>query len=242
MNLELRKAGLPDHRARGDRPSSWEGGVPRRPFWLLAFLATLATAGLLGLDRLVADFVRAQEPDAFRSLAVAISWIGGSGIYPLTAALLLAWSCRVRLDRRLWRACLWLLAAEGLCALVVRLLKMGFGRLRPEQLLAGHFEFFQLKSKCHSFPSGHTADAAAVAAVLWFIYPRLRPLYVVWVVLMAVARIGAAQHFVADAATGAALGVLCALAVGRYLDAMVRWIERRLFLQSLQRGGTQWYP
>ena len=198
----------------------------RRLPLLFAFLAILAAAGLLGLDRLVADFVRAQEPAAVRALAVAISWIGGSGIYPLTAALLLVWFWRVRPDRGLWRACLWLLAAEGLCALVVRLLKMGFGRWRPEQLLAGHFEFFQIKSKCHSFPSGHTADAAAVAAVLWFVYPRLRPLYVGWVVVMAAARIGAAQHFLADAVTGAACGILCARVVGRNLDTIARWLEQ----------------
>jgi len=121
---------------------------------------------------------------------------------------------------------------------LARVLKIAFGRWRPDQVLGGHFEFFvPFKSKCHSFPSGHTADAAAVAAVLWFVYPRWRPLYVAWVALMALARVGAEQHFMADAATGAALGVLCALAVGRNLDAIVRWIERRLFLQLITWTG-----
>ena len=121
-----------------------------------------------------------------------------------------------------------LLTAEAIASLVVRVLKIVFGRWRPGQVLGGQFEFFDLRSKCHSFPSGHTADAAAVATVLWFVYPRLRPLYVAWVLLMALARVGAMQHFVADAATGAALGILCALVVGRNLDAMERWIGRHL--------------
>ena len=124
-----------------------------------------------------------------------------------------------------------LLTAAGLLGLdlgtlLVRLLKIVFGRWRPDQGLAGHFEFFSFKSKCNSFPSGHTEDAAVTATVLWFVYPRLRPLYVAWVVLMAVARLGAAQHFVADSATGAALGILFALLVGRNLEVITRRVER----------------
>jgi undecaprenyl-diphosphatase len=195
---------------------------------LLAFLAVLTAAGLLGLDRLVAEIVRKQEPDWLHRLAAWISLSGGIGIYPFTALVVFCWAWWGRPNRGLRRACLWVLTVEAAGALLARALKIAFGRWRPDQVLGGHFEFFQLfKSKCHSFPSGHTADAAAVAAVLWFVYPRLRPLYVAWVVLMALARVGAEQHFVADAATGAALGLLCALAVGRNLDVMVRWVERR---------------
>lgn len=207
---------------------------------LLAFLAILTAAGLLGMDRIVAESVRKQEPDWLHQLATWISLSGGIGIYPFLALVVFCWACWGRPNRGLRRVCLWVLTAEAATAVLVRILKVAFGRWRPDQILGGRFEFFQLlKSKCHSFPSGHTADAAAVAAVLWFGFPRGRPLYVAWVVLMALARVGAEQHFVADAATGAALGILCALAVGRKIDAIVRWMERRLFPQSLQRGGTQ---
>ena len=187
----------------------------RRLWLLLGSLALLAMAGLLGVDRFVAAWVRAQEPDGLRQLAMAVSWVGARGIYPITAALLLVWFWRFRPDRKGWRACLWVLTAEAAAAVLVRVLKVVFGRYRPDQALAGQFEYFQLRSKGHSFPSGHTADAAAVATVLWFVYPRLRPVYVGWVVVMALARIGAAQHFVADAMIGAALGILCALLVGQ---------------------------
>ena len=224
MNLDLRKEGRADDRARGARPSTVEGGALRRLFVLFAFLAILTVVGLLGLDRVTAEAVRAHEPRWLFSISSAISLLGGIGIYPATAAALLAWFWWFRPDRRLSRVCIWLLTAEAACALLVRMLKIGFGRWRPDQVLGGQFEFFQLKSKCHSFPSGHTADAAVVATVLWIACPRLRPLCVVWVALMAMARIGAEQHFVADAATGAALGILGALAVGRKLDA----IDRRI--------------
>ena len=213
--------------------SNAKQGVPhavfrfsRRLFLLFAFLAVLTAAGLLGLDRVTAACVRAQEPGWLHRTAEWISGIGGSGIYPIVAAAALLWAWWGRPNRRLWRACLWALTAEAAAALLVRVLKIGFGRWRPDQTLSGQFEYFQFKSKCHSFPSGHTADAAAVAAVLWFVCPRLRPLVVAWVVLMAAARVGAEQHFVADAAAGAACGILCARLAGRNLDAVVRWIAQ----------------
>ncbi len=228
MNVELRKAEIANDRARGVRPSKMEGGVPRRLVLLLALLAALTAAGLLGLDRATAELVRTQEPNWLRSVAVVLSLIGALCISATVAVVLLVKFWRFRPHHAVWRASLWMLTAEAICSLLVRLLKIGFGRWRPDQVLAGQFEFFNFKSKCNSFPSGHTADAAVTATVLWFVYPRLRPLYVAWVLLISVARFGAARHFVADAASGAAIGILCAWMVKRGLDVYFR-----------QRGRTQ---
>jgi len=211
--------GAPDFRDAG-----WQSMRAPALHLLLAFLAVLTACGLFGLDRLVADAVRAHEPDWMRALAVAVSRVGAVGLYPLAAAVLLVWSWRVRPDRWLGRVCLWILAAEGVCALVVRVLKIGFGRWRPERTHAGEFVFFTMYSRCHSFPSGHTADIVAVATVLWLVCPRLRPICLVAALVMAAARIGAAQHFLADAAAGSAIGIVCALAAGRVLP----FLERRV--------------
>jgi len=208
------------------QPSAPSAFFSLRLLLLFAGLAVLTTAGLLGLDRIVACAVREHEPGWLLMTSKVISLSGGIGIYPLTALVMLVWAWWFRPDHWLWRTCLWVLTAEGACALVVRLLKIVFGRWRPDQILAGHFEFLvPFKSKCHSFPSGHTADVVAVATVLWLAYPRLRPLCVAGALLMALSRIGAEQHFVADAATGAALGILCALWMQRKLDDIEGWIE-----------------
>jgi hypothetical protein len=45
---------------------------------------------------------------------------------------------------------------------------------------------------------------------------------------MASARIGAQQNFVAATANGAALGILCALALRRKMPGVEAWLERRL--------------
>jgi membrane-associated phospholipid phosphatase len=205
---------------------------------LLAALALLATAGLLGADYRVAQAVRNHLPAWAHRVSDGISLLGLSGCYAIPAVFLFVWSGWIRPRAWLWRACLWLLTAEAACALLVRVLKIVFGRWRPERTLAGQFEFFQLSSKCHSFPSGHTADAAVVAAVLWFVLPRLRPLWVAWVVLMAASRIGAKQHFLADAATGAILGILCALAVGGGVEALDRRLRARLQLPANPRADA----
>jgi membrane-associated phospholipid phosphatase len=195
---------------------------------LLGVLAAIATAGLLGVDYRVTGFVHDHEPAWLHALARKISLIGGIGLLPLAAAAALAWAWWIQPNRRVWHASVWLLAAEGVTAVVVRLLKILFGRVRPDRLDAGHFGFFDpTNSKNHSFPSGHTADAMAAAMVLWFACPRLRPLWAAWVVTMAAARICALQHFLADAAAGAALGFLCVLATRNW----PRRLERRAGIQ-----------
>lgn len=206
-------------------------------FWLLlAALAAVATAGIRELDFAFADVVRRWHDIHPDSVWHAVSfWFGKTGtlaICPLAAMFVLVRAWWFRPNYRVWRACLWLLAAEGLNGLAGLTIKLGIGRWRPNQPLAGTFEWFHsFSSKCQSFPSGHTADVAAVATVLWFAYPRLRPLYIAWVVAMAAARIGVMRHFLSDTAVGAAMGIICALLVQPYLPRIENWIETRFALR-----------
>jgi membrane-associated phospholipid phosphatase len=48
------------------------------------------------------------------------------------------------------------------------------------------------------------------------------------VVLMAAARVCALHHFVADTAVGAALGIICALALRQHLAGVERWLAARV--------------
>lgn len=188
---------------------------------LLAGLAAVVCAGLCGVDRIAATALLAREPSWMREAAAIWGRFGRSGCYLAPTAVLLVWWWRFQPRRDLRRICIWLLAAEAAGGLGSRLIKIICGRWRPNQMPHGHFgfEFLAFNAKCVSFPSGHATDAAAVAAVLWFVYPRLRPLYASWVVLMAAARVLALDHFVSDVAAGAALGLLSAVAAGRALEA-----------------------
>ena len=122
----------------------------------------------------------------------------------------------IRPCRRWASLCLWLLGSQVLGSLAVRVLKICFGRWRPDQPLGGTFEYFSFKAKMNSFPSGHTCEVVAVMTVLWFVYPRLRPVYLCWALLMALARVMAEEHYVSDAAAGAIIGIVSALAWRRF--------------------------
>jgi len=95
-------------------------------------------------------------------------------------------------------------------------LKFAFGRTWPETWINNNpsligngtygFNPFHGGSGYNSFPSGHTTAVCAVAAVLWFAYPKLRPLWVLMVIAVGVGLIGADYHFVSDIVAGGFLG------------------------------------
>ncbi len=93
----------------------------------------------------------------------------------------------------------------------VQLLKQLFGRARPDDML--------VVSDYGSFPSGHTANAATIALVLWVLFPRVWVAIVgaAWVLAMALSRTFLSVHWATDTLGGALVGagvvlVLAALA------------------------------
>jgi membrane-associated phospholipid phosphatase len=95
-------------------------------------------------------------------------------------------------------------------------LKFGFGRLWPDTWVQNNPSFihdgaygfnpFHGGPSYASFPSGHTAVTCAVISVLWIIYPRLRALYALVVLAVAVGLIGANYHFLSDVIAGGFVG------------------------------------
>ena len=77
-----------------------------------------------------------------------------------------------------------------------------------------------------SIPSGHAAQAAALAIALAWLYPRGRWLFATFAVLAALQRIVSGAHFASDVCFGAAIGCVVGVVVlhprllGRYFD---RW-------------------
>lgn len=97
-------------------------------------------------------------------------------------------------------------------------LKLLFGRPWPETWIDHNpswigtrvFGFFPLHGGrgYASFPSGHTIDIAAPAAVLWRTVPRLRALAVLLVVLVGGGLVAADYHFLSDVLAGAYVGTV----------------------------------
>lgn len=148
----------------------------------------------------------------------AMNWLGGGifGIFvvPIASALALV------IARR-YMAALYFVAASLLSAGAVQVLKHLFGRARPEEII--------VISDYGSFPSGHAANAATVAAVAAVLFPRLWVMLAgaLWVALMAFSRTYLHAHWLSDTVGGAAIGAGVALVVAAAFSVPLRSEQSR---------------
>jgi membrane-associated phospholipid phosphatase len=119
----------------------------------------------------------------------------------------------------------------GIGAIIKDQLKFVFGRTWPETWINNNpslirdgvsgFNFFHGGAGYASFPSGHMTATCAVISILWFAYPRWRPLYVLVIAVVAVGLMGANYHFVSDIIAGGFIG----------------WSTGWIAMQIWERGG-----
>jgi len=96
-------------------------------------------------------------------------------------------------------------------------LKFVFGRTWPDTWVDNNpsfirdgvygFNLFHGGPGYASFPSGHAAVACAAITVLWMYYPKLRLIYLVVSLAIAVGLIGANYHFLSDIIAGSFVGI-----------------------------------
>ena len=79
-----------------------------------------------------------------------------------------------------------------------------FKRKRPSEKWA-------LSTDKYAFPSGHAARAGAVATALAFAFPAWGWVSLLWAVLVGLARVALARHFLSDVTVGLLLGIVIGL-------------------------------
>lgn len=100
------------------------------------------------------------------------------------------------------------IAASGL---VVDVMKVGFGRLRPKLLFRSDlygFTWLGWRSDHWSFPSGHSATIVALFSVLWWLWPQHLLFYVLAATIVAASRVVVGAHYPSDVMAGALVAVL----------------------------------
>lgn len=169
-------------------------------------------------DRWWNDAVDMYRTDAVLSFALVLNSIGGGWIAILLVPLLLI---AALLIARRWRAAVFAAMAFLASAGAVQLLKQLFGRARPEDMI--------VVSDYGSFPSGHTANAATIAVVLWLVFPRVWTalIGILWIVAMALSRTLLSVHWATDTLGGALVGAGVVLVLGAWLLPWVRTYSRR---------------
>lgn len=117
------------------------------------------------------------------------------------------------------------LLAVAAAGIAVNIVKLVFGRARPDKLFSdpAFFGFYPpgLDSHFQSFPSGHTTTSVAVALCMMTFWPRLWPLWAAFAFLVASSRVVIGAHYPAD------------LVAATFLT----WLVTRYIRQRLEGNG-----
>jgi undecaprenyl-diphosphatase len=203
--------------------------LPRRLARRGPLVAAFAGFALVALLALVIFYRQANKPFAFEAEWMgevlehrAQPWTGialffdvaGGGIVAVAvvpAVIVIG----LLLYRRPWGA-LYYATSTLACVVVVQTLKQVIGRPRPVDIL--------VQSDLGSFPSGHSANAAVMAATLAVLFPRLWVLAAgaAYTAAMMFTRTYLGAHWVSDTLGGLLVGVGIAVVVWALLARRLR--------------------
>jgi membrane-associated phospholipid phosphatase len=109
--------------------------------------------------------------------------------------------------------CLLMLISISMANLFIEILKILFGRARPE-LLFSHGQygliFFNFSNLFASFPSGHACTIGAICGAFTCFYPRLWLPSLLLSLILAFTRVILTLHFLSDIIVGLIVGLLTA--------------------------------
>lgn len=197
---------------------------------MLAVAATLSCLGLaaLAIDLPVASWLHAHRPprEIVRLLNFSEAFAHGTGVAVLLAAVLAldpAVRPRGRSGDAGWGDFARMVAATYSGGLVANLIKATIARVRPRAAdladLPSALATFgdgalalpdPGSSDLASFPSGHAATAAGLAAALSWRYPQATWFFAAIATLAAMQRVVSLAHYPSDVGCGAALGLATA--------------------------------
>ena len=157
-------------------------------------------------ERLSTRLRVAERPGTRRRLAALLAHSGDSWYW--LAALALAWV----LSGPAWKVFILQLVFGILgTAAVVFAIKLSVRRRRPE----GEWGLFYRRTDPHSFPSGHAARMAMLAAAGFALgHPWFGLALALWAPLVALARVAMGVHYVSDVVGGLFIGLVLGLSLG----------------------------
>lgn len=177
-----------------------------------------------GFDNYFAYAVKRIDPK-FKSIVISLKFLGNPlGYLIASAAGVFIFRYLLKIET-VWRYCLFFFVAVAGSGILADILKVIFWRARPRTLFDQGIEgfFYFSSSGSLSFPSGHTAIAAAVAAALSLAYPRVTPLVVFLPLSVGAARLIVGAHYLSDVIAGMSIGVLFPLAIRAVLVRRGWW-------------------
>ena len=168
------------------------------------------------VDRPVALFFASQRDTVLVQTARFLTDFGKAYWFIIPAAVFFV------LFRLVWRKplyasrALFVLISVVSTGIIVDILKVVFGRARPELLLnqdVFQFFFFRFGHEYNSFPSGHTACAMAAGVALALIFPKYRFLAVAGAIILACTRFITTAHYISDVVASSMIAVVVVPAI-----------------------------
>ena len=156
-----------------------------------------------------------------RRILKDISKLGIATFYLICSAVIFMFFRFIR-KREIWsNRALFVFLSISSSGMLVLITKFIFGRYRPkmffkEQLYG--FEFFQLKGKITSFPSGHASTIVALMLSLCFISPKYRVIYFIIAFVVVISRVFVCHHFLTDVVVGSYVAAITTLCLKQFLD------------------------
>ena len=132
--------------------------------------------------------------------------------------------------------CLFLFWNILISGLFTQILKHIIGRPRPTMLFEFNYnslDFFNFESKFHSFPSGHSTTVFAVAFALFYLFPRLKNLWLIFAIVIALTRVIITEHFMSDIIAGAFIAYLVSIYLRKkFLVKGLLFIQESNFIKA----------
>lgn len=182
---------------------------------LLAFIIQLRALEQL-VDRPVALFFASRHDTLLVHVSRFLTDFGKAywSVVPAAALFLIF--------RFVWRKplhaaqALFVLLSVAATGIFVDILKVIFGRSRPDLLLHHdifQFFFFRFGREYNSFPSGHTAAAMAAGIALALIFPRYRVAALTGAIVLACTRFITTQHYISDVVASSMIAVVIVMTI-----------------------------
>ncbi|HEX8193476.1 MAG TPA: phosphatase PAP2 family protein [Allosphingosinicella sp.] len=183
--------------------------------WTIAlFFAILAAAGIVGLDRMVDQWLPAPVPGSIWAQGLALADLvstrdAADWLLPFILALAGLILLVLSSTRPIGWPLFYLGTAALLAYLAAELPRALFGRVRPSEVLPGVDLWFASGA---SFPAGPAGYYAGLFLPLVILFPRLSPVWVLPPLLVSAALVVEQDHYLSD--VSAALALAAALAAG----------------------------